>query len=170
MPEQLTIQPCSYNHCDAVELTRQVQDLYRELYGGSDDSPMTADEFVPPQGAFLLGYLGERAVAMGGWRFLPMGPPGAIRPVELKRMFVRSGLRGRGYGLQMLRTLEASAGSAGADWVLLQTGHPQVAAVHLYRRAGYREVPPFGYFACMPLAMHLGRRLDGDLSGLQPTT
>jgi len=65
----------------------------------------------------------------------------------------------------MLRALEASALDAGADWVLLQTGQPQVAAVRLYRRAGYAEVPPFGYFARMPLAMHLGRRLDRGPSG-----
>lgn len=165
MCEQLTIWPCSYDHADAVELTRQVQEFYQRVYGGTDETPMTVVEFTPPQGTFLLGYLGEHAAAMGGWRFLPLGVAGAERPVEVKRMFVRPGLRGRGYGLQMLRALEASADAAGADWVVLQTGKPQVDAVRLYHGAGYREVASFGYFACMPQALHLGRPLRGDLPG-----
>jgi GNAT superfamily N-acetyltransferase len=162
VPEPLTIQPCSYDDPDAVELTCQVQDLYRQLYGGTDDTPMTAEEFTPPSGTFLLGYRGEEAVAMGGWRFLPGRPSGAQRPVEIKRMFVRPELRGHGYGRQMLLALETSAAAAGADWVLLSTGEPQVEAVGLYRRSGYREVPPFGFFACTPAAIHLGRPLGGD--------
>lgn len=111
---------------------------------------------------FLLGRLGVQAVAMGGWRFLPGGPTGAQRPVELKRMFVRPELQGHGYERQILRELENSAALAGADWVLLSTGDPQVEAVGLYRRMGYREVTPFGFFACMPQAIHLGRPLGGD--------
>lgn len=159
VPEQLIVRPCSVDHPDAVELTRQVQEFYRQVYGGTDDSPMTVQEFEPPQGAFLMGYLDEQPAAMGGWRFLPSGTAGAARPAELKRMFVRTGLRGRGYGQLLLGALEGSAAAAGADWMLLTTGQPQLEALRLYDRVGYRDVAPFGHFAGMPQALHLGRRL-----------
>lgn len=157
--EQLAIVPARYDHPDAVELTARVQGFYRSVYGGTDDSPMTPEEFLPPHGLFLLGYLGGVAVAMGGWRFLSHGWAEAQRPVELKRMFVRPDLQGRGFGLQVLRALEGSAADAGADWVLLQTGEPQVRAVRMYRAAGYDQVAPFGFYACMPEVLHLGRPL-----------
>lgn len=157
---ELVIHAARYDHPDTVELTQQVQSFYRSVYGGIDDSPITAQDFQPPQGQFLLGYLYGQAVAMGGWRTLSAGLDGAERPVELKRMFVRPEQQGRGFGLQILQALERSAAGAGADWVVLETGRPQVRAVQLYRAAGYREVAPFGYFACMPLSMHLGRPLD----------
>lgn len=166
MPEGLVIRESSYDHADAVELTEMAQDYYRQIYGGPDSSPIDAQEFTPPRGAFLIGYLEGQAVAMGGWRFLTEGQPTevtrpteAVRPVEIKRMFVRHQERGLGIGSRILRELEARAVESGADWALLQTGQPQVDAVALYRRSGYREVTPFGFFACMPDAVHLGRLL-----------
>jgi GNAT superfamily N-acetyltransferase len=157
---ELVVTPSSYDHPHAVLLTGLAQDFYVEMYGGPDDSPMTTDEFASPQGAFFLGYLDDEPVAMGGWRFVPgVGPAQAMSPVEIKRMFVRPEARSRGIGRQILRILEASATTAGADWALLQTGDPQTAAIALYRSAGYHEVTPFGLFAGMPQAVHLGRRL-----------
>ncbi len=158
----LAIAPAAYDDPDVVELTRQVQAYYLELYGGPDSSPMTAGELAPPYGQFLLARQGGRPVAMGGWRFVPeVTQTDAARPVELKRMFVRPEARGRGLGQHLLQCLERDAAAAGADWALLQTGRPQVDAIRLYRRMGYREVTPFGYFAGMDDAVHLGRRLDG---------
>ena len=166
--EELSIQPCSLQHSAAVELTGLVQRYYRQVYGGTDRTPMQVDEFVPPNGRFLVGFLADRAVAMGGWRFLLDGPSVARRPAELKRMFVRPELRGLGLGLQMLRALERSAADAGADWMLLETGEPQVSAVALYRRAGYVDVPAFGFYAGEPGVLNLGRRLTrGDSDGTQ---
>lgn len=160
MTVELIIRPSCYDDPDAVALTRLVQDFYRQIYGGQDDSPLAAEEFAPPSGLFLLGHLDGVAVAMGGWRFLnELAPVPAARPVEIKRMFVRPEARGRGLGLTLLRALEDSAAVAGADWALLETGRPQVAALGLYRAAGYTEVPSFGYYACAPLSLHLGRRL-----------
>jgi putative acetyltransferase len=72
---------------------------------------------------------------------------------------VRPEARGLGLALQLLRLLEDSAVEAGAEWALLQTGRPQLAALGLYRKAGYTPVTPFGFFAGMADAVHLGRRL-----------
>ena len=74
-------------------------------------------------------------------------------------MFVRECVRGRGFARLVLAALEASAAAAGADWLLLETGQPQVAAVGLYRSSGYVDVERFGYYAESETALNLGRPL-----------
>ena len=75
MTADLILRPVRYDSADAVALTEQVQRFYLEIYGGPDGTPFTAEDFLPPRGGFLVGYDGERPVAMGGWRFAPYDPP-----------------------------------------------------------------------------------------------
>jgi GNAT superfamily N-acetyltransferase len=158
--EELRLLQVPYEHPDVAALESEAQQFYVEIYGGPDDTPFTTSEFTPPQGAFFVGYLDDKAVAMGGWRFRTPGAPRvARRPAEIRRMFVRNHVRGRGFGRIVLAALEASAATAGADWMLLETGRPQVAAVELYRSSGYVDVEPFGHYAGSGLALNLGRPL-----------
>ena len=145
---------------EKAELTDQAQSFYVDLYGGPDETPFTADEFTPPQGGFYVGYLDERPVAMGGWRFSPVvAPEGASRPAEIKRMFVHADVRQQGLARRLLAALEAEAREAGADWTILETGRPQVAAIALYRRCGYLDIAPFGFYANKPSVVSLGKPL-----------
>jgi GNAT superfamily N-acetyltransferase len=154
------LRPVRYDSPDAMALTEQAQLFYVELYGGPDETPFTVDEFTPPQGRFYVGYLDEWPVAMGGWRFSRViAPVGATRPAEIKRMFVRADVREQGLASWLLAALEAEAREAGADWMILETGRPQVAAVALYRRCGYVDIAPFGYYADKPSVVSLGKRL-----------
>jgi GNAT superfamily N-acetyltransferase len=157
---ELELRPTRYDHPDATALTDHAQRFYVQLYGGPDATPFTADEFAPPRGNFLIGYLEGRPVAMGGWRFSPVrAPEGAERPAEIKRMFVHETVRGRGLARRLLGALEDDALAAGADWMILETGQPQVAAIGLYRTAGYSDIAPFGFYADKPTVVSLGRRL-----------
>lgn len=154
------LRPVRYDSQAAMTLTELAQQFYVELYGGPDDTPFTVDEFSPPRGRFYVGYLDERPVVMGGWRFSPViAPVGAVRPAEIKRMFVRSDARQRGLARRLLAALENTAQAAGADWMILETGQPQVAAVALYRASGYVDIAPFGFYANEPMAVSLGKRL-----------
>jgi ribosomal protein S18 acetylase RimI-like enzyme len=157
--DDVVIRQTDYRHPDAAALTETVQRFYADLYGGPDDSPVTNEEFAPPAGAFFIGYLGDRPVAMGGWRFTTVAVPGARRPAEIKRMYVAYDLRRRGLARRMLAVLESSAAAAGADAVILETGRPQTAAVALYRASGYTDVPGFGFYAAWPQSVSLGKRL-----------
>lgn len=150
-----------YEHPDVAVLEAAAQRFYIQIYGGPDDTPSTTADFSPPHGAFFLGYLNGEAVAMGGWRFRTPGVPRVARqPAEIRRMFVRESVRGRGFARLVLAALEASAAAAGADWLLLETGLPQVAAVGLYRSSGYVDVERFGYYAGSETALNLGRPLN----------
>jgi ribosomal protein S18 acetylase RimI-like enzyme len=160
VPEEFRLQPVPYEHPDVATLEQAAQQFYVQIYGSPDETPFTTADFTPPHGAFLVGYLEERAVAMGGWRFRTPGVPRvARRPAEIRRMFVRECVRGRGFARLVLAALEASAAAAGADWMLLETGQPQVAAIGLYRSSGYVDVERFGYYAASETALNLGRPL-----------
>ena len=154
------MQQVPYEHPDVATLEAAAQRFYVQIYGGPDDTPYATADFSPPHGAFFVGYLNGEAVAMGGWRFRTPGVPRvARRPAEIRRMFVREGVRGRGLGRLVLAALETSAAAAGADWLLLETGQPQVAAIGLYRSSGYVDVERFGYYAASETALNLGRPL-----------
>jgi ribosomal protein S18 acetylase RimI-like enzyme len=160
MTGDLALRQARYDSPDAVALTEQVQQFYVEIYGGPDGTPFTAEAFTPPNGGFLVGYLHGCPVAMGGWRFAPYAAPaGADRAAEIKRMYVATTARGRGFGRAVLTALEDDARAAGADWMVLETGEPQVAAVALYRRSGYVDIAPYGFYADEPEAVSLGKRL-----------
>jgi ribosomal protein S18 acetylase RimI-like enzyme len=158
--EEFRLRQVPYEHPDVAALEPLAQQFYVQLYGGPDNTPFATADFSPPHGVFFVGYLAGAAVAMGGWRFRTPGVPRmAQRPAEIRRMFVHHDVRGRGLARIVLAALEASAAAAGADWMLLETGSPQAAAVGLYRSSGYVDVERFGYYADSELALNLGRRL-----------
>lgn len=70
--------------------------------------------------------------------------------VEVKRMYVVPDARGRGLAGRLLTEMEHRAAVAGADRVLLHTGLRQEAAIALYRRRGYEQIPVFEPYLDVP--------------------
>jgi GNAT superfamily N-acetyltransferase len=70
---------------------------------------------------------------------------------ELKRMRVRPGLQGRGYGQAMLDALHRRASELGYSTLRLDTTVQQRAAQHLYLKNGYNEAGrgSIGPFDCL---------------------
>lgn len=165
MVEQLQLRTVRYGHPDAVALTALAQQYYVALYGTPDEAPVAEADFAPPAGDFLVCYAAveglEVPVAMGGWRFSDVENTGGRRPAELKRMFVRDDVRGRGVARRTLAALEDSAARAGADQMVLETGSLQADAIALYRSSGYHDVPKFGHYADSDLTVTLGKPLLG---------
>ncbi len=138
----------------STELIAEVQEVYRRLYGGSDDSPMAADEFESPYGTFLL------AVDSTGH---PIGCIGLRRheksTAEIKRMYVRPEYRRRGYARALLVAAEDRARLLGYTAIVLETGQVQPEAIALYEGHGYRPIPGFGHYRCAPGSRSFGREL-----------
>jgi GNAT superfamily N-acetyltransferase len=99
-----------------------------------DDLEDIEDVYLESGGEFLVGELEGEIVAMGAIR--RVSPEAA----ELKRMRVRPGLQGRGYGQAMLDALHRSAADLGYTTLHLDTTVRQRAARGLYLKNGYREV------------------------------
>lgn len=133
---------------------RELQEYYVAIYGGEDSTPYETEEFRPPRGQFLVGFLDGAAVACGGWRWHE--PPDVV---EIKRMYVVPSMRRRGLARRILTELERDAAAAGASRVVLVTATAQPQALAMYAAAGYRAVEPFGIYAGYPDARHLGRSL-----------
>lgn len=71
---------------------------------------------------------------------------------EIKRMYVRPQFRGLGFAKLMLDHLADYARSHGVGLLRLETGIYQQAAINLYERAGFRQIPPFGDYPAGPLS------------------
>jgi GNAT superfamily N-acetyltransferase len=99
-----------------------------------DDLEDIEDVYLESGGEFLVGELEGEIVAMGAIRLV--SPEAA----ELKRMRVRPGLQGRGYGQAMLDALHRSAADLGYTTLHFDTTVQQRAARGLYLKNGYREV------------------------------
>ncbi|HZE38869.1 MAG TPA: GNAT family N-acetyltransferase [Stackebrandtia sp.] len=153
MSANLRLQP--YDSPDARRLDAMVQAEYHRRYGGGDDTVLTAEDFVPPSGAYFLAYDGDNPVASGGWR--SHGESDA----EMKRLYVVDAARGRGLARAMVAKLEEDAAAAGRARMILETGTEQPEALALYASLGYVPVEPFGVYANEEGARHLGKELNG---------
>jgi GNAT superfamily N-acetyltransferase len=132
--------PARSDESPGRELLAELIDHLNAIYPGRAARPgsvTTPREMVAPEGAFLIGWEGERAVACGGLRRLEDGI------CEIKRMYVVPGARSRGVGRALLRALEDAARELGYDRVRLDAGPEQRHSRVLFASTGYVEIAPY---------------------------
>jgi putative acetyltransferase len=116
-------------------LSAELAARYDHVDDGSGE--LAAEDVFAPGGAFLVLRVADLAVGCGALR--PVDPETA----EIKRLFVRSAYRRRGYAATILQTLELVAAQAGFSRVRLETGDRLVEAIALYVKSGYLPIPSF---------------------------
>jgi GNAT superfamily N-acetyltransferase len=84
-------------------------------------------------GEFLLGFIDERLIAMGGFKRL------SESIAELKRMRIERELQGKGYGTQLLHELERLAFQSGVRTLRLDAARRRPLTLEFYRKHGYQE-------------------------------
>jgi drug/metabolite transporter (DMT)-like permease/GNAT superfamily N-acetyltransferase len=121
---------------DAASLLQSYAEEMEERFAGREPCRVdtAADEYVPPQGTFLVVYEDEQPIGCAGIRRLPDGTG------ELKRMYVAPDARGRGVGRRLLEQLEDEARALGYKRLRLDTGSQLNEAKALYRSAGWHEI------------------------------
>jgi putative acetyltransferase len=129
---------------EAAELIAALDRDLGGRYPGLPIHGIDAANFREAGGVFLVVRLADVAVACGALRPLEDGA------VEVKRMYVRDGYRGRGFGRAMLGALEQIAARRGYRTIRLETGGSQPEAIALYKSAGYRTIPCYGAHATDP--------------------
>lgn len=150
------IRQTRYDSAVAQALVAAAMADLAERYGGEgDETPVTAAEFDPPDGVFLVAYRNGVPVACGGWR--SHGDDGVT--AEVKRMYVAPEARRRGIARRVLAALEDSARAAGRRRIILETGDRQPEAVKLYETAGYERIENFGFYRDSPNCISFGRSL-----------
>jgi GNAT superfamily N-acetyltransferase len=112
-------------------------------------------EVAAGESTFPVGYLDEEAVACGALRCL------AEHVAEIKRMFVVSHARGRGFsGAILSAPLENAARELGVRRLILETGPRQLPALALYRRAGFVPIQRFGEYVGSELSLCMAKELE----------
>ena len=102
----------------------------------------------------ILAYENGVAIACGCFKQFD------AQKIELKRMFVQPGFRGKGIASVMVAELENWARELGYQSVILETGVGQPEAIALYRKLGYADVPHFGEFPEESRSVCLGKGLN----------
>lgn len=166
----LRIERVDYGHPDALRLIEEVQLVYVERYGGTDDTPLDAAMFTPPGGSFFVGYdAAGAAVATGAWRTRSgVEALGSTRTAEIKRMYVVASAQRRGLARVMLAHLEWTAVDQGVEVMILETGSAQPEAIALYLSSGYEPVPGFGFHRDSPQSRCFAKRVRPGLSAATP--
>ncbi|WP_233507054.1 GNAT family N-acetyltransferase [Jiangella anatolica] len=150
----LFIRALRYSDPVVRALESELQLEYAERYGDPDEGPIHPEQFTPPEGLFLVGFVGNEPVATGGFRRHDDGV------AEIKRMYVAHEHRGGGHARRLLAELEAQAVRAGYTRVVLETGLKQPEAMALYQSSGYVPTEPYGYYSQEELSRFFTKDLD----------
>jgi putative acetyltransferase len=132
------------NELDADLLTRYPAEWIHGLH---------SDDIADPKFIFIVARLDGEPVACGALRRL------ARDVAEVKRMFVKRRIRGRGLSRQLLGFLESTARKSGYRILKLETGTKQPEAIGLYESAGYKHIPLFGEYVGNPYSLCFEKRL-----------
>lgn len=158
---RLTLHIVSAHDDEAVRTVRELMSEYAALPHTHGRWPtMAADlaalpaPFLTPAGALLLATTAAGPIGCGALLALPA--PGVA---EIKRVYVRPDARGQGAGEALTRRLMAIAVALGFERVRLDTAPELAAAQALYRRLGFRPIPPYRD-GLLPDALCFERELD----------
>lgn len=91
------------------------------------------DVYLRCGGEFLLGFVDESLIAMGGFKRLS----GDL--AELRRMRIARDFQGQGYGTVLLRELERRAFDLGIRTIHLDSAQRRPLTLQFYRKQGYQE-------------------------------
>jgi putative acetyltransferase len=88
----------------------------------------------------IVFYENDKPIAIGAYKEYDN------ETVEMKRMFTLPEYRGKGIGYKILYELENWAKEEGFTKAVLETGHMQKDAIHLYQKAGYEITENYGQY------------------------
>ena len=95
--------------------------------------------YGPPRGAYLIARVGGELAGGVALRGLEDDT------CEMKRLFVYEPFRGHRLGAELCARIVAVAGELGYRRMRLDTIDRLTAAIRLYERLGFREIPPYRY-------------------------
>lgn len=116
---------------DELKLMAGSETFFKELKTFPDK------KYQQPDGAFYMAYHGDIPIGCAGLKRFDQ------QSCELKRMYVQPAFRGMGFGVELTKLVLKEANKLGFDRVLLDTNLEMPAAVQVYLKAGFKEIPPY---------------------------
>ena len=139
----LTIEQATAPNEEIRDLLSELDQALSGFYAPEQQHALSIDQLFEPEVRFFVARLDRDAAGCGGVALLD-------DYAELKRMYVRSRVRGRGVADAIFGRVEDEARAAGRGPLRLETGTHQVEAIRFYEKMGFRRCPPFGPYAEMP--------------------
>lgn len=139
----IAIEQVTVPTAEAVDLLTELDAALAGPYTADQRHALSVERLFQQDIRFFLARLDGAPVACGGIAFCD-------GYAEVKRMFSRPSVRGRGVAKMLLRRLEAEARAVGATVLRIETGVYQQEALRFYEGAGFRRRGPFGPYAEMP--------------------
>jgi SAM-dependent methyltransferase/GNAT superfamily N-acetyltransferase len=130
---------------DVRALVAELEETLSKEYPPEQRHGLSLDALFEPHVRFFVARIDDAVVGCGGVALFRDF-------AEVKRVFVREGVRGRGAADAVLARIEEETAAAGLDVLRLETGTRQLAALRFYERAGFRRRDAFGAYAAMPAA------------------
>ncbi len=131
-----------------IQLMHELSVELGALYDDDGVGNFSVAQVSVPRSAFVVAWLNDEAVGCGAIR-----PMADSQVAEVKRMYVRPQMRGKGISRRVLLTLELLAREFDYTTLRLETGLRQPQAIGLYESEGYRRIPCFGDYALDPLSV-----------------
>jgi putative acetyltransferase len=125
------------------QLVEELSELLAAGYTAEQRHGLAFEQLFEPHILFFLARADGAAAACGGVALLD-------GYAELKRMYSRPAVRGRGVGKALLLRLEAEGRNRDVALLRLETGSYQEEAMRFYEHAGFRRCAAFGPYAAMP--------------------
>lgn len=147
MIKQLAIAPENPTSLAVRELIAELDCYLESLYPPESRFGLSIAELQDKSVTLFLAKIDDKPVGCGA---IQIQSPGYA---ELKRMYVRPDMRGKGIGKHILKEIEACAKQANIHTLRLETGVHQLAAIHLYQKLGYYQIPPFNDYKLDPLCL-----------------
>jgi putative acetyltransferase len=139
----ITIEQITTPTAELRDLIGELDEVLNAAYEPHQRHGLPIAQLFEPHVRFFIARLDGAAVACGGVALFD-------DYAEVKRMYTRPAVRGRGVAKAVLRRLEEEARASGRTMLRLETGQHQPEAVGLYSGAGFMSCGPFGHYAQMP--------------------
>lgn len=162
----MTSEPIQIQALEGAADIEQVRALFKE-YANSLDIDLCFQNFeaelaglpgdyAPPRGALFMAHSAHDMVGCCALR--PLDTADYPNACEMKRLYVRPALRGKGLGRRLAEAVMQAASLAGYTYVLLDTLSEMETARAMYQELGFVEIAPY-YFNPIEGAHYLMARL-----------
>jgi len=140
--DEITVELVPAATDDVRALVGELDQLLSVEYTPEQRHGLALDAIFAPNIRFFVARLNSAAMGCGGVAFF-------ADFAEVKRMYVREVVLGRGVAQALLARIEEEASNAGFSLLRLETGVRQTAALRFYQRTGFHICAAFGAYATM---------------------
>jgi len=140
---EITIERPSGPTAEVSALIAELDAVLGAVYEPEQRHGLSLEQVFGPHVRFFVARLDGEAVGCGAVALFE-------DYAEVKRMYTRESVRGRGVGKALLARIEQDARAAGKPILRLETGTLQAAAIGLYEQCGFRSCGAFGPYAALP--------------------